>query len=42
MPFSEAEFARLGMRERLTAAVLRTALRTLIKPALSPKVPILR
>ncbi len=42
MPFSEAEFARLGMRERLTAAVLRTALRTLIKPALSPKVPIMR
>jgi acetyl esterase/lipase len=42
MPFSEAEFARPPMRERLTAAVLRTAVRTLIQPALSPQVPIMR
>jgi acetyl esterase/lipase len=42
MPSSEAEFAAPGMRERLAAALLRTALRTLVKPALSPKVPIVR
>jgi acetyl esterase/lipase len=41
MSSSEPEFApRIG--ERLTAAVLRTALRTLVKPVLSPKVPIVR
>ena len=39
MPSDEAE-PPPGTRERLTAAILRTALRTLVKPALSPKVPI--
>ena len=42
MPSGEAEFAPPEMGERLTAAVLRAALRTLMKPALSPKVPIVR
>jgi acetyl esterase/lipase len=42
MPCNEAEFAPPGIRERLTAVVLRAALRTLVKPALSPKVPIVR
>jgi acetyl esterase/lipase len=42
MPGNEAEFAPRGIRERLTALVLRIALRTLVKPALSPKVPIVR
>jgi acetyl esterase/lipase len=42
MPCNEAEFAPPGIRERLTAAVLRAALRTFVKPALSPKVPIVR
>src|ERR1700689_1979649 len=42
MPSDEAEFERPRprKRERLTAAVLRAALRTMVKPALSPKVPI--
>lgn len=42
MPSSEAEFVPPGLGERLTSAVLRAALRTLVKPALSPKVPIVR
>lgn len=42
MPCNEAEFAPQGSSERLTALVLRAALRTLVKPALSPKVPIVR
>jgi acetyl esterase/lipase len=42
MPRNDVEFAPAGMRERLTAAFLRAALRTLVKPALSPKVPIVR
>jgi acetyl esterase/lipase len=42
MPSGEAEFAPPGMGERLAAAVLRTALRTLVKPVLSPGVPIFR
>jgi acetyl esterase/lipase len=42
MPSDETEFERPRprKRERLTAAVLRAALRTMVKPALSPKVPI--
>jgi acetyl esterase/lipase len=39
---NEMEFAPRGIRERFTAVVLRAALRTLLKPALSPKVPIAR
>ena len=42
MPCNEAEFAPPAIREWLTAACLRTALRTLVKPALSAKVPIVR
>lgn len=42
MPCNEAVFAPPGIRERVTAAVLRAALRMLVKPALSPKVPIVR
>ena len=40
MPSDEAEFERPRTRERLTAAIVRAALRTTVKPALSPKVPI--
>src|SRR6202451_3451704 len=40
MPSDEAELQRPGARERLTAAIVRAALRTMVKPALSPKVPI--
>ena len=40
MPSDEAEFERPRTRERLTAAIVRAALRTMVKPALSPKVPI--
>lgn len=39
---NETEFAPRGMSERFTAVVLRAALRTLVKPALSPNVPIVR
>jgi acetyl esterase/lipase len=39
MPCSE-EFPPSGTRERLTAGLVRTLLRALVKPALSPKVPI--
>jgi monoterpene epsilon-lactone hydrolase len=35
-----AEFRPSGARERIVAAVLRAALRILLKPALSPRVPI--
>ena len=35
-----AEFLPSGARERIVAAVLRAALRILLKPALSPRVPI--
>jgi acetyl esterase/lipase len=40
MPSDEMEFELPRTRERLTAAIVRTALRTMMKPALSPKVPI--
>jgi acetyl esterase/lipase len=39
---NEAQFPPPGIRERLTAALLRGALRTFVKPVLSPKVPIVR
>lgn len=39
---NEVQFPPPGIRERLTRALLRGALRTLVKPALSPKVPIVR
>jgi acetyl esterase/lipase len=42
MSSNETEFAPRGISERLTAVVLRTALRALVKPALSPSVPIAR
>jgi acetyl esterase/lipase len=42
MPSSEAELRPPGVGERLTAAVLRTVLRALLKPVLSPKVPVVR
>jgi len=35
-----AEFSPFGARERFVAAVIRIALRILLKPALSPRVPI--
>jgi acetyl esterase/lipase len=40
MPCNEVEIAPPGTRERLTAALLRAVLRTMVKPALSPTVPI--
>jgi acetyl esterase/lipase len=42
MPCNESEFAPPRIRERLTAAILRAVLRTLVKPVLSPNVPIVR
>jgi acetyl esterase/lipase len=42
MSSSEVAFAPPRIGERLTAAFLRAALRILVKPALSPRVPIVR